>query len=142
MFRSAIPRTIARSYATTVPPITGRPGFRQLTRAPVFKTALLTFAFGTVMVEMVKSRKDLEEVKHKFINKIAILEEVVAKLERGEKVNLQSELRLANALTQTTEVEINIDDSIEQFFKEVTAEPVKETVAARGNDAPSGTKFL
>lgn len=119
-----------RSYSTTVPVYT-RPTFRQLMKRPVFKTLVLTFMFGSAMAEVVHHKRRLADTTHRFNNKIEILEEIIQKLEKNEPIDIERELRLANALTQTKEVDIEIDDAVENFFKQLTEEvPALPALAA------------
>ena len=110
-----------RSYSTAVPVYT-RPTFRQLLRQPVTKTLVLTGLFGSALVEMVHHKRRLNETTHQFNNKIELLEEIINKLEKNEPIDLERELRLANALTHTKEVDIEIDDDVENLFKQLTEE--------------------
>ncbi|ODV78213.1 uncharacterized protein CANTADRAFT_36089, partial [Suhomyces tanzawaensis NRRL Y-17324] len=104
-----------------------RPTFRDLLKTPVFKSLFLTFVFGTVVVDVMKGRRALEEIKSNHEAKFGILEDVIAKLKNGEKVDIARELKLAKTLStkEQRENDIEVDEQIENWFKMLDNDNVK-----------------
>lgn len=130
-----------RAYATVHPRRT--PSFRELTRAPVFKTLFLTIVFGSVVVESTKSRKEIEALKTAYEAKFRIIEDVTRKIRNKEPVNVAQELSIANSITRNkynSVTDVELDEQFEAFLKlvdepddleQLTAQPVeasKQTV--------------
>jgi hypothetical protein len=87
--------------------------------------------FGTVVVDVVKNRRELEMLEHGYQSKFNILEEVIEKLRNGDHVDLARELKLANSLTSHNQdiSDIEFDEQLEKFFKMADqVEEVKEDV--------------
>lgn len=115
------------SYSTNSSRI--KPTFRTLLGTPIFKSIFLTLVFGSTVIDLMKSRKELASLVDVHKSKFTILEEIINKLENGENVNIQEDLKLANALTKykyNTTSDINIDEELEKFLKLADGEAPKE----------------
>ena len=97
-----------------------KPTFRDLVKAPAFKSIFLTIMFGTAMVGLIDSRRELETLEQTYNSKFVILEEIISKLEKGENVDIHHELKLVNKLTKNkynTVTDIELDDQLDEFLK-------------------------
>lgn len=111
-FNSSIPRI--------QPTMTGR--IRDFFRTSTAKSVFLTFVFGTVVVEAMKNRKELEDLNETYKAKFSVLQDTIEKLEQGKQVDVPAELKLANALTRNkfnTTNEVDVDEQWTQFVKMV-----------------------
>lgn len=129
-------------YASTASP--RRPTVRELFRAPIIKSVVLTVLFGSAVVELIKQRRELEGLKLAHQSKFAIYEDIIAKLKRGEKVDLAHDLKIANTLTKhryNTVNEIEMDEELSELFN-FDEEDEEEVVRPQGNTERSLLKFL
>lgn len=136
-----------RAYSVSAPRSAARVTVRDLFRTPVFKSGLYTVVFGAAVIEYMKARKDLEGLERAYQLKFGILRDVIERLEKGEKVDLAQELRIANTLTRyrygaVTDVEL--DEVVEDFLREVEAVPPSppEAVAVGLAGPVDNSKFL
>lgn len=115
-----------------------RPTFRDLIKAPVFKTLILTLFFASASLDLVKHRKELETLTGSYTRKFTVLEELIKKLENNETVDIAKELQLANAFTKhkyNSVTDIELDEQLETFLKMADEPPVLET-EEEGRDIP------
>lgn len=94
--------------------------FRDLVKAPIFKSIFLTIVFGTAIVGLIDSRRELETLEQTYNSKFVILEEIIAKLEKGENVDIHRELKLVNKLTKNkynTVTDIELDEQLDEILK-------------------------
>lgn len=97
-----------------------KPTFRDLVKAPIFKSIFLTIVFGTAIVGLIDSRRELEMLEQTYNSKFVILEEIIAKLEKGENVDIHRELKLVNKLTKdkyNTVTDIELDEQLDEILK-------------------------
>lgn len=97
-----------------------KPTFRDLVKAPIFKSIFLTIVFGTAIVGLIDSRRELETLEQTYNSKFVILEEIIAKLEKGENVDIHRELKLVNKLTKNkynTVTDIELDEQLDEILK-------------------------
>lgn len=116
--RQALNILSKRAYSTLKPRKT--PSFRELTRAPVFKTLFLTIIFGSVVVESTRSRKDIEALRAAYDAKFRILREVTQKIKNKEPVDVAQELSIANSITRNkynSVTDVQLDEQLEAFLK-------------------------
>ena len=79
---------------------------------------------------MINSRKNLETLSKSYNLKFEILEDLIAKLERNEKVDIAQELKLANSFTENkynSRTDVEVDEQLDQFLKQVADEVEKKT---------------
>lgn len=134
MFKmAAIPRPLlhVRFNSTVQVPRTTLGRIRELFKSPTLKSVFLTFVFGTVVVETMKGRKELEQLELRYKAKFGILEEAIERLKQGDQIDISKELKLANTLTKgkyNVVTDIELDDELEEFLKvfEVKKEVTKE----------------
>lgn len=102
----------------------GRPSaMRQLLKQPIFKSIFLTLLFGSVTIDLMRNKKNLEAMESSYRSKITILEDIVSKLQNGESVNIAQELKLANALTKNrynSVTDIEFDKQLENFMMDLS----------------------
>lgn len=130
----------SRAYATVLPRRT--PSFRELTRAPVFKTLFLTIVFGSVVVESTKSRKEIEALKTAYEAKFRIIEDVTRKIRNKEPVNVAQELSIANSITRNkynSVTDVELDEQFEAFLKLVDEQDDLEQLTAQPVEASKQT---
>lgn len=116
-------------YSTNSKHIRVRPRIRDLIKTPVAKSLILTFIFGTFVVDLMKNRKELELLERTYNSKFSLLEGLCEKLKQGEQVDVASELRIANSLTKykyNTVTEIELDEQLENFLKMTEEQVVDE----------------
>lgn len=97
-----------------------KPTFRDLVKAPIFKSIFLTIVFGTAIVGLIDARRESETLEQTYNSKFVILEEIIAKLEKGENVDIHRELKLVNKLTKNkynTVTDIELDEQLDEFLK-------------------------
>ncbi|CUM46117.1 uncharacterized protein AC631_01420 [Debaryomyces fabryi] len=102
-----------------------KPTFRDLVKAPIFKSIFLTIVFGTAIVGLIDSRRELETLEQTYDSKFVILEEIISKLERGENVDIHRELKLVNKLTKNkynTVTDIELDEQLDEILKMTESE--------------------
>ena len=102
-----------------------KPTFRDLVKAPIFKSIFLTIVFGTAIVGLIDSRRELETLEQTYNSKFVILEEIISKLERGENVDIHRELKLVNKLTKNkynTVTDIELDEQLDEILKMTESE--------------------
>lgn len=71
--------------------------------------------------------------------KFEILEDLIAKLERNEKVDIAQELKLANSFTENkynSRTDVEVDEQLDQFLKQVADEVEKEDQQVQQEQAP------
>lgn len=130
-----------RHASTTTP---RRPTVRELFRAPIIKSVILTVLFGSAVVELIKQRRELEGLKLAHQSKFAIYEDIIEKLKRGEKVDLAHDLKIASTLTKhkyNTVNEIEMDEQLSELFN-FDEEDEEEVVSPQSNTERSLLKFL
>lgn len=130
---SNIPRVsnILRSSIRHLSTAPVKKSYKELFNTSVLKSMFLMVCFGTVVVDVVKNRRELEMLEHGYQSKFNILEEVIEKLRNGDHVDLARELKLANSLTSHNQdiSDIEFDEQLEKFFKMADqVEEVKEDV--------------
>lgn len=103
---------LRRSYSSA--PV--KKSYKDLFNTSVLKSMFLMVCFGTVVVDVVKNRRELENLEESYVTKFNILEEVRDKLRMGIQVDLAKELKLANSLTHDIS-DIEFDEQLEKFFK-------------------------
>jgi len=86
--------TTAKQYVRT------KPKFFDLLNTPTTKSLIWTLITTSIIVYMINSRKNLETLSKSYNLKFEILEDLIAKLERNEKVDIAQELKLANSFTE------------------------------------------
>ncbi|KAK6463973.1 hypothetical protein DFJ63DRAFT_57319 [Scheffersomyces coipomensis] len=133
---NGIGRQSIRSNSTTAPTyIRRRPKFRDLMKAPVVKSIFLSLIFGTVMVDYMKTKKELELLTNTHKTKFSILENIIEKLKNGEHIDVGRELRIADKLTRNKYdrvTDIELDDQLDKFLKMAeSTEPVEFEVAEK-----------
>lgn len=93
--------------------------YRQLFKQPIFKSIFLTLVFGSVTIDFMRNKKNLEQLENTYNSKIMILQDIVRKLENGENLDITKELQLANALTRNSYnsvTDIEFDEQLEKFI--------------------------
>lgn len=124
-----------------------KPSVKDLFKAPIVKSVFLTVLFGTAVVELIKQRRDLENLKLAHKSKFAIYEDVIAKLQRGEKVDLAHDLKIANTLTKNkyNDVsDIELDEQLGDLLSFVDEEEEEEvrSIPLKHSGDRSLLKFL
>ncbi|KAL7665158.1 hypothetical protein ABC855_g2413 [[Candida] zeylanoides] len=107
------------------------------TNQPLFKSIFLTLLFGSVTIDLMRNRKNYEALESSYGSKIMILEDIAGRLERGERVDITKELRLANSLTQNrydSVTDIEFDEHLERLVKGLDESPA---AAAAASSAPA-----
>ncbi|CAH6722633.1 hypothetical protein CLIB1444_10S02850 [[Candida] jaroonii] len=66
---------------------------------------------------MMDRRKQLDALKANHKVKMSLLSEILIKLEKGEKVDLQQELTLLSRIPTTKETEIDFDEKLNEFLQ-------------------------
>lgn len=100
--------------------IRARPLFRDMLRTPLAKSVVLTVVFGTLIIELMKSRRELELLDQTYESKLDILLQIKQKLLNDQYVDVQAELKIANSLTKykyNTVTEIELDEQLENWLK-------------------------
>ncbi|CCE86084.1 Piso0_005733 [Millerozyma farinosa CBS 7064] len=103
--------------------------FKNLLKAPAVKSLMLTLIFGTSVVEFMKKKRDLEALDHIYNAKINILEDIISRLEKNEKVDIQKELRIINSMTKykyNTSTDIDIDEGLEKWLQQEDNSTIKD----------------
>lgn len=103
--------------------------FKSLLKAPAVKSLMLTLIFGTSVVECMKKKRDLESLDHIYNAKINILEDIISRLVKNEKVDIQKELRIINSMTKykyNTSTDIEIDEGLEKWLQQEVKSMPKE----------------
>lgn len=113
---------------------------KDLFKTPIFKSVLYTVAFGAAVLEFMKSRKETENLVATYNSKFNILHEIIDKLKKGEHVDINQELKIANTLTRykyNTVTDIEIDEQLDKFLRladqaddekvEINNESIQET---------------
>ncbi|CAK7905815.1 hypothetical protein CAAN3_08S02718 [[Candida] anglica] len=119
MFRSSLRGPAIRQHVKSQ--IRNQSTFRQIVKAPIFKSIFLTLLFGSVTIDLMRSRKNLEALESAYRSKIMIYEDLLEKLENGENVDISKELRLANSLTKNmynSVTDVEFDERLEKFVTE------------------------
>lgn len=127
--------------------------FKNLLKAPAVKSLMLTLIFGTSVVEFMKKKRDLEALDHIYNAKINILEDIISRLVKNEKVDIQKELRIINSMTKykyNTSTDIDIDEGLEKWLqqedkttlKEVEEKPTKQVDSKLDKQAVTSKDFL
>lgn len=102
------------------------------TNQPLFKSIFLTLLFGLVTIDLMRNRKNYEALESSYGSKIMILEDIAGRLERGERVDITKELRLANSLTQNRYdlvTDIEFDEHLERLVKGLDESPAAAAAA-------------
>lgn len=102
--------------------------FRDLVRAPILKSLFLTTVFGSAVVGLMENRRELETLEQTYNSKFNILQEIISKLENGQTVDINQELKLVNKLTKykyNTITDIELDEQLDQFLKMAEDENVE-----------------
>lgn len=131
-----------RSYSATASS-SGRPSYRDLLRTPVFKSIFLTVVFGLAVIELMRNRKDLEELVGAHEAKFALLNELKAKLRRGDHVDVVLELKMANNLTKyryNTVTDIQLDEKLNALLKMADEDDVREGERAAEKEELEGVE--
>ncbi|CCE87190.1 Piso0_005733 [Millerozyma farinosa CBS 7064] len=127
--------------------------FKNLLKAPAVKSLMLTLVFGTSVVEFMKKKRDLEALDHIYNAKINILEDIISRLVKNEKVDIQKELRIINSMTKykyNTSTDIDIDEGLEKWLqqedkttlKEAEEKPAKQVDSKSDKQAVTSKDFL
>lgn len=106
-----------------------RPSYRDLLKAPIFKSIFLTVVFGLAVIELMRNRKELEALVSTHEAKFALLDELKAKLRRGDHVDVVLELKMANTLTKyryNTVTDIQLDEQLNELLKMAEESPLDE----------------
>ena len=115
--------TTAKQYVRT------KPKFFDLLNTPTTKSLIWTLITTSIIVDMINSRKNLETLSKSYNLKFEILQDLIAKLERNEKVDIAQELKLANSFTENkynSRTDVEVDEQLDQFLKQVADEVEKE----------------
>lgn len=131
-----------RAYTTVQP--RRSPRFRELARAPVFKTLFLTIVFGSVVVESTRGRKDIEALRAAYGAKFRILREVTQKIANREPVDVAQELSIANSITRNkynSVTDVELDAQLDAFLKlvEDPEDPEDLVYLSQVTRSPAGT---
>lgn len=127
--------------------------YKNLLKAPAVKSLMLTLVFGTSVVEFMKKKRDLEALDHIYNAKINILEDIISRLVKNEKVDIQKELRIINSMTKykyNTSTDIDIDEGLEKWLqqedkttlKEAEEKPAKQVDSKLDKQAVTSKDFL
>ncbi|EER33115.1 predicted protein [Candida tropicalis MYA-3404] len=125
--------TTAKQYVRT------KPKFFDLLNTPTTKSLIWTLITTSIIVDMINSRKNLETLSKSYNLKFEILEDLIAKLERNEKVDIAQELKLANSFTENkynSRTDVEVDEQLDQFLKQVADEVEKEDQQVQQEQAP------
>ncbi|CAK9436877.1 uncharacterized protein LODBEIA_P13990 [Lodderomyces beijingensis] len=106
--------------------IRAKPKLTSLLRTPTTKSLILSLICTSVMVDLLKAKRETQQLQASYMTKFTVLREVIEKLHAGVKVDLSKELQLANAFTlhkYNSKTDIEFDASLEEFLK-MADEPV------------------
>ncbi|CCG23043.1 hypothetical protein CORT_0D01950 [Candida orthopsilosis Co 90-125] len=107
--------TTAQSY------IRPKPKLYSLLKTPTTKSLILSLICTSVMIDLLKIRRDLDSLQHSYTMKLALLGEIITKLTQGDLIDLDKELKLAHAFTSATKYEsvndVELDQELEEFLK-------------------------
>lgn len=96
-----------------------RSTLRDLVKLPVLKSLMLTLMFGSILVDYMRRRKELEGLDLMYQSKFSIYESLKQKIQNGEKVNLQQDFRLSNLITKNkygSERDVEFDKELEDLL--------------------------
>ena len=96
-----------------------RSTLRYLVKLPVLKSLMLTLMFGSILVDYMRRRKELEGLDLMYQSKFSIYESLKQKIQNGEKVNLQLDFRLSNLITKNkygSERDVEFDKELEDLL--------------------------
>ncbi|CAH2352836.1 hypothetical protein CLIB1423_08S02190 [[Candida] railenensis] len=114
-----VPKCASRRFISSTASSGRQSALRQLLKQPIFKSIFLTLLFGSVTIDLMRNKKNLEAMESSYRSKITILEDIVTKLQNNESVNIAQELKLANALTKNrynSVTDIEFDKQLENFM--------------------------
>ena len=80
---------------------------------------MLTLMFGSILVDYMRRRKELEGLDLMYQSKFSIYESLKQKIQNGEKVNLQQDFRLSNLITKNkygSERDVEFDKELEDLL--------------------------
>lgn len=113
-------RCSRKTYSTAQATAGRKLRFRDLLKTPVFKSVLLTMLFGSTVIDFMKKRKEYEALISTYETRFDILNGIIAKLKKGETVDLNQELNIANSLTRhkyNTVTDVELDEQLNEFLK-------------------------
>ena len=100
------------------------------------------------MVDLLKARRETEQLQKSYSTKFEILRGVIEKLKNGEPVDLAKELNLANTFTRLKYglmVDVEFDEQLEEFLKmanEDTIEEIGVIKSGANNATQAGTEEI
>ncbi|KAI3402985.2 hypothetical protein KGF56_004238 [Candida oxycetoniae] len=111
---------IRRSLSTAESYIRPKPKFWSLLKTPTTKSLILSLICTSVMIELLKSRREVQQLQASYQLRFQVLGEILTKLKNGENFDLKRELHLANIFTEqkyNSKTDIELDQQIEQLLK-------------------------
>ena len=106
-----------------------RPKFYSLLKTPTTKSLILALITTSIMVDLLKARRETEQLQKSYSTKFEILRGVIEKLKNGEPVDLAKELNLANTFTRLKYglmVDVEFDEQLEDFLKMANEDEIEE----------------
>ncbi|RLV92975.1 hypothetical protein JA1_002757 [Spathaspora sp. JA1] len=135
MFRLVKTTPIRRFQSTTASNyIRSKPRIIDMFKTTSFKSLVLTLLFTSIVVDVTKTRKETEMLTNSYNSKFELLNDIIDKLNNNQSIELTKELKLANLLTKhkyNSVVDIEIDQQLEDMFKEVEKEIESEEVKSK-----------
>ncbi|EGW32502.1 uncharacterized protein SPAPADRAFT_138015 [Spathaspora passalidarum NRRL Y-27907] len=149
MFRLVRQRTTGNAcrYQSTTASryIRAKPRAIDMFRTPTFKSIVLTLVFCSIVVDVTKTRKELEGLNNSYNSKFELLNDIIDKLNANQPIDLAKELKMANLLTKhkyKSVVDIELDEQLEDMFKELQEEaeqePVQQQAPEQEQQQPEG----
>ncbi|EGV65637.1 hypothetical protein CANTEDRAFT_91948 [Yamadazyma tenuis ATCC 10573] len=114
--------TPVRHYSIAIP--RRRATFTEVLRTPTTKSLFLTIVFGSCVTEVIARRKQLDTLRDSHHARMIILNDILARLQHGEHIDLQKELRLLSQVSDG--MDFDVDEKLNQLFQMVE-EPTKPT---------------
>ncbi|KAI5962245.1 uncharacterized protein KGF55_003321 [Candida pseudojiufengensis] len=127
--------TIRLNSKTAETYIRSKPKFWSLFKSSITKSLILTLITTSIIIDLIKIRKDLTNLKTSYNLKFEILNNIIKNLKSNEvdpEFDLKKELRLANSFInfkQFDKNDLEIDFQLNEFLKSFdddTTESVKE----------------
>ncbi|KAI5970846.1 TPN1 [Candida margitis] len=115
-------RTFIRQNSTTAQSyIRPKPKLYSLLKTPTTKSLILSLICTSVMIDLLKIRRDLDSLQKSYTMKFALLGEIITKLTNGDLIDLNKELKLANAFTSGSKYasvnDVELDQELEEFLR-------------------------
>lgn len=121
-----------RSLSSSLENGKNRSTLRELLRLPILKSLLLTLVFGSILVDYMRRRKELEGLELMYKSKFSIYESLKQRIQNGEKVNLQQDFKLSNLLTRnkySSERDIEFDKELEDLLSKAEKRTLTDNTA-------------